>query len=135
MQITKKVGGTKTVLASTSYTLSTGTTYTFKAVLNGSTLDFYVNGVKQLTATDTSFTSGKFGLTTFNASAEFDNVTNTMTSILTAVGDTMRQARQDRTRARLAEQATGWVKPLVAQAGGIINGGTEADVETILASH
>jgi hypothetical protein len=67
--------------------------------------------------------------------AEFDNVTNTMTSILTAVGDAMRQARQDRTRARLAEQATGWVKPLVAQAGGIINGGTEADVETILASH
>src|ERR1700748_1860016 len=55
--------------------------------------------------------------------AEFDNVTNTMTSILTAVGDAMRQAKQDKTRARLAEQATGWVKPLVAQAGGLINGG------------
>jgi hypothetical protein len=65
--------------------------------------------------------------------AEFDNVTNTMTSILTAVGDAMRQAKQDKTRARLAEQATGWVKPLVAQAGGIINGAAEADVETILA--
>src|SRR5215471_15647620 len=39
--------------------------------------------------------------------AEFDNVTNTMTSILTAVGDAMRQAKQDRTRARLAEQAIG----------------------------
>ncbi len=66
--------------------------------------------------------------------AEFDNVTNTMTSILTAVGDAMRQAKQDKTRARLAEQATGWVKPLVAQAGGIINAATEADVETILAA-
>jgi hypothetical protein len=65
--------------------------------------------------------------------AEFDNVTNTMTSILTAVGDAMRQVTQDKTRARLAEQAIGWVKPLVAQAGGIINGAAEADVETILA--
>jgi hypothetical protein len=55
-----------------------------------------------------------------------------MTSILTAVGDAMRQAQQDKTRARLAEQATGWVKPLVMQAGGIINGDTEADVDYIM---
>ena len=45
----------------------------------------------------------------------------------------MRDVHQDQTRARLAEQATGWVKPLVALAGGIINGGAEADVETIMA--
>src|SRR6267154_419155 len=64
--------------------------------------------------------------------AEFDNITSTMTSILTAVGAAMREARQDKTRAALAEQATGWVKPLVALAGGIINGGVEADVETIM---
>jgi len=66
--------------------------------------------------------------------AEFDRITDTMTSILTAVGTAMRDAHQDRTRATLAEQATGWVKPLVALAGGIINGGTEADIETIMAS-
>jgi hypothetical protein len=66
--------------------------------------------------------------------AEFDNVTTAMTSILTAVGTAMREARQDKTRATLAEQATGWVKPLVAQAGGIINGDIEADVETIMKS-
>jgi len=65
--------------------------------------------------------------------AEFDNITSTMTSILTAVGKAMREVHQDQTRARLAEQATGWVKPLVALAGGIINGGAEADVETIMA--
>jgi hypothetical protein len=64
--------------------------------------------------------------------AEFDNITSAMTSILTAVGTAMREARQDRTRARLAEQATGWVKPLVALAGGIINGGSEADVDYIM---
>jgi hypothetical protein len=63
---------------------------------------------------------------------EFDNITSAMTSILTAVSDAMREAKQDRTRATLAEQATGWVKPLVALAGGIINGGAEADVETIM---
>jgi hypothetical protein len=65
--------------------------------------------------------------------AEFDDLTSIMTSILTAVGAAMREARRDKTRAILAEQATVWVKPLVALAGGIINGATEADVETIMA--
>ena len=65
--------------------------------------------------------------------AEFDNITSTMTAILTAVGTAMREVRQDKTRATLAQQATGWVKPLVALAGGIINGSAEADVETIMA--
>jgi hypothetical protein len=63
---------------------------------------------------------------------EFDNITSAMTSILTAVGAAMREARQDKTRATLAEQATGWVKPLVTLAGGIINGGAEADVDYIM---
>jgi hypothetical protein len=62
----------------------------------------------------------------------FDNITKAMTSILTAVGAAMREAHQDKTRATLAEQATGWVKPLVMQAGGIINGDTEADVDYIM---
>ncbi|MBA2402056.1 MAG: hypothetical protein H0V72_25845 [Bradyrhizobium sp.] len=66
--------------------------------------------------------------------AEFDKIADTMTSILTAVGTAMREARQDKTRATLAEQATGWVKPLVMLAGGIINGASEADVETIMAN-
>jgi hypothetical protein len=65
---------------------------------------------------------------------EFDNITASMTSILTAVGTAMREASQDKTRATLAEQATNWVKPLVALAGGIINGATEANVEAIMAN-
>jgi hypothetical protein len=64
--------------------------------------------------------------------AEFDNITSAMTSILTAVGKAMREARQDNTRATLAQQATGWVKPLVALAGGIINGGAEDDIDYIM---
>ena len=65
--------------------------------------------------------------------AEFDHITSTMTSILTAVGAAMRELRQDKTRATLAIQATGWVKPLVAAAGGIITGrGLEADIDYIM---
>ena len=64
---------------------------------------------------------------------EFDNLTTTMTSILTAVASAMKEAHQDKTRAALATQATGWVKPLVTLAGGIINGqGGETDVDYIM---
>jgi hypothetical protein len=63
---------------------------------------------------------------------DFDNITSAITSILSAVSEAMREARQDKTRARLAEQATGWVKPLVVQAGGVINGDGAADVDYIM---
>lgn len=64
---------------------------------------------------------------------EFDSITSAITAILTAVGAAMREVSQDQSRARLAEQATGWVKPLVTQAGGIINGDGAADVDYIMA--
>jgi hypothetical protein len=66
--------------------------------------------------------------------AEFDQMAETMTSILNEVGTAMREATQDATKAKLAEEAIGWLKPLVAAAGGVINGGYEADVETIMAA-
>jgi hypothetical protein len=63
----------------------------------------------------------------------FDNVTGDMKAILIAVASAMKDVRQDKTRAVLATQATGWVKPLVALAGGIINGqGGETDVDYIM---
>jgi hypothetical protein len=65
--------------------------------------------------------------------AEFDSIATAITAILTAVADAMRKAEQDKTRMRLAEQATIWVKPLVMQAGGVINGDGTADVESIMA--
>lgn len=52
----------------------------------------------------------------------FDHLTKTMTEILLAVSSAMREATQDTTKSKLAEQASNWVKPLVAQAGGVING-------------
>jgi len=65
---------------------------------------------------------------------EFDVIAANMTSILTAVGEAMRAARHHETRAQLAEQATVWVKPLVAMAGGVINGVTGADVDQIMSA-
>ena len=62
---------------------------------------------------------------------KFDQLTKTMTEILLAVGSAMRDAKQDATKAKLAEQAAAWVKPLVTQAGGIINGDIEIDPDPV----
>src|SRR3954469_11517539 len=69
-----------------------------------------------------------------NVRAQFDHLTDTMTSILTAGGSAMREVEKDTTRVRLAEQAAHWVKPLIAACGGIINGGAEADIDIIMAN-
>jgi|GEM_PF-1664965 len=74
IKIQKAVGGAWTTLASKAYTFNTGTWYTFKAVAVGSTLEFWVNGVKELTATDSTFASGQFGLNAHRADASFDDV-------------------------------------------------------------
>jgi len=64
--------------------------------------------------------------------AEFDHMTETLTNILTAVSQAMREVQQDSTRAKLAVQALSWLKELVAATGGIINGGTEGNVDYIM---
>ncbi len=51
-----------------------------------------------------------------------DHYTDSMTAILKAVRDAMAEVRTDTTRARLAEEAANWLKPLVAHAGAVING-------------
>jgi hypothetical protein len=66
--------------------------------------------------------------------AEFDQLTDNMTRILTEVGSAMRQVQQDKSRVALAEQAIVWVKPLVMLTAGVINGAAEADVDSIMAS-
>ncbi|MDR3484616.1 MAG: hypothetical protein P4M05_06870 [Bradyrhizobium sp.] len=64
---------------------------------------------------------------------EFDNITGAMTSILAAVSQAMREVSQDKSRTTLAQQATGWVKPLAMLAGGIINGrDAETDIDYIM---
>lgn len=64
--------------------------------------------------------------------AEFDHMTATMTNILTAVSQAMREVTQDSTRTKLAVQALSWLKELVQATGGLINGGTEGNVDYIM---
>jgi len=59
--------------------------------------------------------------------ARFDGVCSSLTSILTEIRKAMTEATQPETRMRLAEQAMDWLKPLVTQAGGIINGEGDED--------
>ncbi len=91
LEIRKKVGGAFNTLATKSFTVQTNTWYTMKFTLSGTTLEAYVNGNLELTATDAAFSAGKIGITTVNASAEFDDVivdgstTPTATPTATAV--------------------------------------------------
>ena len=89
--------------------------------------------------TASNFSARDLAVEAYNAAdvrirADFDSLTGAITSILTAVGAAMREDSQDKIRARLAKQATGWVKPLVMLTAGIINGASEADVEQIMAN-
>ena len=60
--------------------------------------------------------------------ARFDKLCDTLTSILTEIKKAMTATTQAETRMRLADQAMGWLKPLVVQVGGIINGDSEGAV-------
>jgi hypothetical protein len=59
--------------------------------------------------------------------ARFDGVCSNLTSILTEIRKAMSGTNQAEIHMRLAEQAMGWLKPLVVQAGGIINGEGDED--------
>jgi hypothetical protein len=64
---------------------------------------------------------------------EFDRVIGAMTEILIAVSAAMRETTRDNTRAILAEQTTGWIKPLLSLAGGLIHGSPDqADIDRIM---
>ncbi len=74
LELRKKVSGTVTTLASKSYIVTTGTWYTLKLVVSGTSLTAFVNGVQELAASDSAIASGRIAVTTYNASAEFDDV-------------------------------------------------------------
>jgi hypothetical protein len=74
LQIKKKVGGTLTTVNQVAYTWNTGTTYTLRGTVSGSTLNLYVNGVLQVTGTTTGISAGRVGLISFNGDVRNDNV-------------------------------------------------------------
>ncbi|WP_165452744.1 polysaccharide lyase family 7 protein [Paenibacillus thalictri] len=63
----KKSGGTATVLQSAAYSFNTSTFYTLKLSMNGTTISGYVNGVQQVSVTDSSLSGGKIGIYTTGA--------------------------------------------------------------------
>jgi hypothetical protein len=51
------------------------TTYEVTVAVSGSSISCYVNGGAPLiTATDSQFTSGRFGMRTYNTAARFDDI-------------------------------------------------------------
>jgi pectate lyase len=74
VELKKLVGGTATTLASAPLTVTLNTWYAVSLQVSGTTLRSTVNGGTPLTATDSQFASGQVGLATFNASANFDDV-------------------------------------------------------------
>ena len=74
LTINRRIGGTDKVLANTSYTMEAGTTYTMKLVFRGDQIELWINGVKELEATDSTYSTGRIGLATYNTSARFDDV-------------------------------------------------------------
>ncbi len=75
LEIRRKVSGSSTTIASKSNIgLSTGTWYTVKLVMNGSNISMYLDGVLQLSATDSSLPSGYVGLVPYKVTAKYDNI-------------------------------------------------------------
>ena len=74
LEIRKKVSGSTSTLVSKNYALSTGTWYTVKLEVNGSSIKMYVNDALQLSATDSSLSSGGIGVIAYKTVAKFDNI-------------------------------------------------------------
>ncbi|GAA3788461.1 hypothetical protein GCM10022226_03880 [Sphaerisporangium flaviroseum] len=70
----KRTGGGLVTLASAPTTVTTGTWYTLRLEAFGTTLRGFVNNVQVVSATDTTYASGRAGLAGYYASASFDDV-------------------------------------------------------------
>ena len=77
VELKKLVAGMPTNLDSDSFTVSTGTWYTLRLEVEGTSLKAYINDDLKLEATDATLASGKAGLLTFFTAADFDTVVAT----------------------------------------------------------
>ncbi len=68
------------VLSSASFGVATGTWYTLRLEVFGSTLRGFVNGTQVVTATDSNFAAGRIGFIAKYAAASFDDVVVTDTA-------------------------------------------------------
>ncbi|MBO9608461.1 MAG: DNRLRE domain-containing protein [Paenibacillaceae bacterium] len=92
LRIVKEVNGTRSTIAQADYTFHRANEYTFKAVLNGTSLSFYVGGALVLSGTDSSRASGVIGLIADAADVSFDDVSVTGASAAAAAASHEAQA-------------------------------------------
>jgi len=62
------------VLASYAVSVERMHQYKIRVVANGSAIDAYLDGVKRLSVTDSAYSSGRFGVVLFQATAAYDNL-------------------------------------------------------------
>jgi hypothetical protein len=74
VQIRKKVGGTSSDIARTTYPFELGKWYTLKFEVKGPMLRVSVDGVQQLEAMDTQFASGQIALLVDRSNVSWDDV-------------------------------------------------------------
>ena len=73
IEIKKLVDGRSTTLASKTLPVSLNAWRTVRFAITGTDLRLYIDGVLQLSATDSTYASGRAGLATFYATANFDD--------------------------------------------------------------
>jgi serine/threonine protein kinase len=73
IEIKKLVDGSSTVLASKTFTVSLNAWRTVRFEIIGTNLRLYIDGVLQLSAADSTYASGRAGLATYYATANFDD--------------------------------------------------------------
>jgi len=73
LSLRKLVNGAITTIASVPVTVSVGSWYALRLEVNGTMLRAYLNGTLVMQAIDTTHTSGRVGLMTYKAAAEFDD--------------------------------------------------------------
>lgn len=74
IQLKRNDGNNYTVLDTKDVGIKAGQWYTVKLDMKGSSLKVYLNGQETLSATDSTFTSGKIGLGSYYAKAMYDDV-------------------------------------------------------------
>ncbi|AVT36379.1 family 16 glycoside hydrolase [Plantactinospora sp. BB1] len=74
VELKRLSGGSSTTLDTASVTVGLNNWYTLRLDVSGSSLRGYVNGTLLTEGTDSSYGTGRIGVATFNATANFDDV-------------------------------------------------------------
>lgn len=74
IEIRKKINNVEEPIVTKLYDIEIGKTYKVKGVVNGNKLEFWIDGVKELEATNDERTAGTISLNNFASRVRYDNV-------------------------------------------------------------